>query len=40
MTVLDRTDDVMDLTGIEDHTVRELNLVHAAFVEKYLILLG
>ena len=34
MTVLDRTDDFIDLTGIEDHTVRELNLVHAAFVAK------
>ena len=34
MTVLDRTDDFIDLTGIEDHTARELNLVHAAFVAK------
>ena len=34
VTVLDRTDDFIDLTGIEDHTVRELNLVHAAFVAK------
>ena len=34
VTVLDRTDDFIDLTGIEDHTVRKLNLVHAAFVAK------
>jgi hypothetical protein len=32
MTVLSRTNRFIDLTGIEDHTVRELNIVHAACV--------
>ena len=32
MTILDRTDRYIDLTGIEDHTVRELNVVEAAGV--------
>ena len=34
MTVLDRTDQFIDLTGIQEHTVRELNLVHAACVAR------
>ena len=34
MTVVERTDQFIDLTGIEDHTVRALNIVHAAFVAK------
>ena len=32
MTIVTRTDKFIDLTGIEDHTVRELNIVHAACV--------
>ena len=34
MTILDRTGRFIDLTGIEDHTVRELNIVEAAGVMK------
>ena len=34
MTIVTRTDKFIDLTGIEDHTVRELNIVHAACVAK------
>ena len=34
MTIVDRTDKFIDLTGIEDHTVRQLNIVHAACVVK------
>ena len=34
MTLVERTDQFIDLTGIEDHTVRALNIVHAAFVAK------
>ena len=34
MTVIERTSKFIDLTGIEDHTVRELNIVHAACVAK------
>ena len=29
MTIVSRTNKFIDLTGIEDHTVRELNIVHA-----------
>ena len=32
MTVVERTDKYIDLTGIEDHTVRELNIVQATCV--------
>ena len=32
MTILNRTEPFIDLTGIEDHTVRELNVVEAAGV--------
>ena len=32
MTILDRTDRYIDLTGIEDHTVRVLQIVQAACV--------
>ena len=35
VTGLDRTDQFIDLTGIEEHTVRELNLAHAACVARY-----
>ena len=34
MSIVTRTDRFIDLTGIEDHTVRELNIVHAACVAK------
>ena len=34
MTIVSRTNKCIDLTGIEDHTVRELNIVHAACVVK------
>ena len=34
MTILDHTGQFIDLTGIEDHTVRALELVHAAFVTR------
>ena len=34
MTIVTRTDKFIDLTGIEDHTVHELNIVHAACVAK------
>ena len=32
MSIVDRTNKYIDLTGIEDHTVRELNIVNAACV--------
>ena len=32
MSIIDRTDKFIDLTGIEDHTVRKLNIVHTAAV--------
>ena len=32
MTIVSRSDKFIDLTGIEDHTVRQLNIVHAACV--------
>ena len=34
MTIVERTDKYIDLTGIRDHTVNNLNIVHAAFVAK------
>ena len=34
MSIVSRTNKYIDLTGIEDHTVRELNIVHAACVAK------
>ena len=34
MAILERSDKFIDLTGIEDHTVRQLNIVHAACVAK------
>ena len=34
MTIVSRTNKCIDLTGIEDHTVQELNIVHAACVAK------
>ena len=34
MTIVHRTDRFIDLTGIEDHTVSQLNIAHAAFVAK------
>ena len=30
MTIVSGTNKYIDLTGIEDHTVRELNIAHAA----------
>ena len=30
MRVCERSEKFIDLTGIEDHTVRELNIIHAA----------
>ena len=32
MSIIDRTDKFIDLMGIEDHTVRKLNIVHTAAV--------
>ena len=34
VTIVKRTDKCIDLTGIRDHTVKNLNIVHAAFVAK------
>ena len=34
MSIVSRTNKYIDLTSIEDHTVRELNIVHAACVAK------
>ena len=34
MSIINRTDKFIDLTGIEDHTVRQLNIVQAAAVVK------
>ena len=34
MSIVQRTDKCIDLTGIEDHTARELNIVHTACVVK------
>ena len=34
VSIVSRTNKCIDLTGVEDHTVRELNIVHAACVAK------
>ena len=34
MSIVSRTNKYIDLTGIEGHTVRELNIVHTACVAK------
>ena len=37
MSIIGRTDKFIDLTGIQDHTLRELNIVHgAAVVDSHL----